>query len=224
MKKFIIILALIGGAIIVAWLVCRITGILNYYSIATPSNEPTLKKKSIFFASNLKPPSRFDFILYKNKNSEFSSTAWIHRVCGMPGDKIQIIKGILFVNDQNTESNFSTYRNYVISNTDLEKIRSALDIEEDQINSQSADSSILPLEKKLINKYNLHVRPFFIEDNDNEIFNIYQKKWTADNFGPLIIPNGSYFVFGDNRGNSLDSRYIGCISKENYIATKLGSK
>lgn len=35
--------------------------------------------------------------------------------------------------------------------------------------------------------------------------------------GPMIIPNDQYFMMGDNRGNSEDSRYWGFLPKERII-------
>jgi signal peptidase I len=60
----------------------------------------------------------------------------------------------------------------------------------------------------------------------------YQKHWemsqfirmsgaVRDNFGPVVIPEGSYFMLGDNRDNSLDSRYWGPVAQELILGKAL---
>lgn len=36
---------------------------------------------------------------------------------------------------------------------------------------------------------------------------------TRDNWGPIVIPDGHYFMLGDNRERSLDSRYWGLLER-----------
>ena len=78
----------------------------------------------------------------------------VKRVIGLPGDKLDIRDGAVWINGQKLVENYTTGPTYA---------------------------------------YDFHT--------------------------PFVVPPDCYFMMGDNRGNSFDSRFMGCIPRKNIIGT-----
>jgi len=50
----------------------------------------------------------------------------------------------------------------------------------------------------------------------------FEKRASTENFKPVTVPANEYFLLGDNRPESADSRYIGTIKRE-YIDGKVSN-
>ncbi len=239
MKKKLIVAAaatcsLIVGLIIVA----RITGMLQYYNIPTPSNEPNIKVGGLVYVSNLKQPMPRDFIVFTSKYADSinisylpdhqSGTHYLHRLCGVPGNILEMKNGVLYVNDKNFDSGLNLNNDYKITNTEF------YSIDEEDMNNRagigrmhmiSNDTGIVTFDDAMRKKYGSTFKlvPYCIIDQQGTCFAWCGKsqQWTPDNFGPLTIPADCYFVLGDNRHNALDSRYTGFVKKENIKGVAL---
>lgn len=111
------------------------------------------------------------------------SVDYIKRVIGLPGDHIQYINKILYINGKPALQHF---------------IKNATDESEPNGEKWAV----------VENEENLDGIHHFIYLNPDK---------PAENIPEFIVPPGEYFMMGDNRDDSLDSRYWGFVPDKNIV-------
>ena len=132
-----------------------------------------------------KAPERGDVVVFKLPRD--NKTDYIKRVVGLPGDRIQVKDGILYINDQ------------AVPRRQIEDY-----VPED---APPGAPGIPQFIETLPNGRSYHV----LDETENG---------TLDNTGVYTVPAGHYFMMGDNRDNSLDSRVltnVGYVPEENLV-------
>ena len=121
------------------------------------------------------------------KTPEDNKTDYIKRLIALPGDKIKMINSNLYINGEKVKK--EKIKEEVYSNSYNEKI----DV--------------------------IHFRETLPNGRSYSIFEIPDKNiiFETNNFEEIIVPNNEFFVLGDNRDNSQDSRFIGGIPKDNLL-------
>jgi len=124
-------------------------------------------------------PDRGDVVVFRKPREE--DVDYIKRLVGLPGDRIQVVDGVLSINGKPVER---------------EKV-------EDFV---AEDGTPVPRFRETlpngVSYMTLDLSPNSAGDNTRE----------------FVVPEGHYFMMGDNRDNSLDSRFdVGYVPFENLV-------
>lgn len=122
--------------LIILWATARITGMLQMYTLSTPSSEPTIQRGSIVFSSILKSPKQDNFIAFKSDyfdpRTDFSTRGELHifRIAGMEADIIEMKDGILFRNKINVDFDKNLLYNYIVDAEFVSALPNRIELEE----------------------------------------------------------------------------------------------
>ncbi|MGB9144154.1 MAG: signal peptidase I [Aestuariivirga sp.] len=165
---------------------------LRTYNIPSHSNAPGILAGDRLLVSTFSygpgiTPQLGDMAVFKlPKNDKIT---YVKRVLGLPGDRVQMRNGVVFINGKEVK---------------MERVEDYVDPDPLGV---GGGHPIMQYEETLPNG----VRYRVLDEQPNG---------AADNTIEYVIPPGHYFMMGDNRDNSEDSRFldsVGYVPIENFI-------
>jgi len=168
--KSIIVFATLVGVLLV---ILRGSGLVRPFSIPTSAMAPTISAGDLIVMENFsylrREPQRGDLAVFKTDGipSLRAGSNFVKRVAGIPGDRVRIADGKLFVNGKH-------------------------------LPLRNESGEIAYLEPRHVLGYN------------------------QATYVDITVPQGHYYVLGDNQPDSLDSRYWGFVPANNMIGKATG--
>jgi len=171
--------------------------LVNKFIFAPGETSPFLPQREI---------RRGDIIVFKYPGNKYDprrddrpdnkpiTTNYVKRVVGLPGDRIRIEGRNVIVNDQ-------ILLEHRIEAIDKHDNKSRLEVANDP-------------PRKPGETYNVYYSPGAGDEQSSEDYDVFKHE---GNSRELIIPTAKYFVMGDNRENSEDSRFWGFVPRDLVI-------
>jgi len=207
------------GILVLFLAIGRLSGMWQFYSIPTPSMEPALMMGSYVIGTNLSSLEHNDIIVFRlneEQRAKLGGSIYTKRLVAKPGDKLQIIKGEVFVNGKSADEGLNLKHSYECS-----MLGRTVELrDQDIIGRMDAQKMMVTISNEDLSKFASCECSRVLKDaafTDPLLKTTWGEDFNTHYFGPITVPEGKYFGMGDNRDNSLDCRFLGFVEEDDII-------
>ncbi len=192
-------------AVFIVLMIAFRSAVADWSDVPTGSMKPTIIEGDRIFVKKLAydlrvplthisllrlaDPERGDIIIF---DSAFSELRLVKRVIGVPGDEIEVRRDVVYINGEPLQ--------YAPLN--------------DENGFNDASGYVRDMKESI---QGIHVDTDSGTPRSREYTVRMTRGGILSSFGPVKVPDDSYFVLGDNRDNSADSRVIGFVPRSEIV-------
>lgn len=178
--------------VIVVGLLLTLGSIFQLSKVDGHSMDPTLHNGSYLVFNKYTKLERFDVVVAKELDADGKTYAVVKRLIGMPGDTIEYKNDVLYINGKETAE---PYIAEYLKSWKKNRLEAEYSYDRKAFEKSLSSRAFTTQEFSLVNG---------------------EVNKTPENF-KVEVPVTGYFLIGDNRIVSKDSRHVGAFPRENIV-------